>query len=57
MQSAILFTVAIVIPNSIQFYKEYLMKVIADVVTNSNIQLRIATGKSSLCSTKFHIVL
>ena len=57
MQSAILFTVAIVIPNCIQFYKEYLMKVIADVVTNSNIQLRIATGKSSLCSNKFHIVL
>ena len=33
------------------------MKVIADVVTNSNMQHRIATGKISLCSTKFNIVL
>ena len=33
------------------------MKVITDIVTNSNMQQRIATGKSSLCSTKFHIVL
>ena len=27
------------------------MKVIADMVTNSNMQQRTATGKSSLCST------
>ena len=33
------------------------MKNIADIVMNSNIQQMIATGKSSLCSTKFHIVL
>ena len=33
------------------------MKVRADIVTNSNIQQRIVTGKSSLCSAKFHIVL
>ena len=33
------------------------MKVIDDIVTNSNVQQRIATEKSSLCSTKSHIVL
>ena len=33
------------------------MKVIADVVMNSNMQQRITIGKSSLCFTKFHIVL
>ena len=33
------------------------MKVIADIVTNSNMQQRIATGKSRLSSSKFHIVL
>ena len=33
------------------------MKVIDDIVTNSNMQQRIAAGKSSFCSTKFHIVL
>ena len=57
MQSAILFTVTILILNKRQFYKEYLIKVIADIVANSNVQERIATGKSSLCSTKFQIVL
>ena len=56
-QSAILFTVATVILNNIQFYKEYLMKIIADIVGKSNMQQRIATGKSSLYSTKFYIVL
>ena len=30
------------------------MKVVADIVINSNVQQRIATGKSSLRSTKFH---
>ena len=33
------------------------MKVLADLVKNSNIQQRIATGKISLCSSKFYIVL
>ena len=33
------------------------MKVLTDIVTNSKMQQRIATGKSSLCSTKSHIVL
>ena len=33
------------------------MKVMADIVRNSNMQQKIATGKSSLCSAKFHIVL
>ena len=33
------------------------MKVIVDIVTSSNVQQKIATGKSSLWSTKFRIVL
>ena len=33
------------------------MKVLAEIVTNSNMQQRIDTGKSSLRSIKFHIVL
>ena len=33
------------------------MKIIADIVTNSNMQQRIVTGKSSLYSSKFYIVL
>ena len=33
------------------------MKVIADIVTNSNMQQRIAAGKSRLSSPKFLIVL
>ena len=33
------------------------MKVTADIGTNSNMQQRIVTEKSGLCSTKFHIVL
>ena len=33
------------------------MKVIVDIVTNSNMHQRMATKKSSLCSTKFHVVL
>ena len=33
------------------------MNVFADILALSNIQQRIATAKSSLCSTKFHIVL
>ena len=49
--------VTILILNNRQFYKEYYMKVIADIVTNSNMQQRIATGKSRLSSAKFHIVL
>ena len=40
-----------------QFYKEYLIKVIAYIVTNSNMQQSIDTGKSSSCSTKFDVVL
>ena len=31
------------------------MKIITDIVTNNNMQQRIATGNSSLWSTKFYI--
>ena len=54
---AMLFTVTTVIFNNRQFYKEYLMIAITDIATNSNMQQRIATVKSSLCFTKFYIVL
>ena len=57
MQSAILFTAAIIILNNIQFFKQYLIKVRTDIVTNRNMQQRIATGKSSLCTAKFHVIL
>ena len=50
----LLCSVTTVIFSNRYFYKEYLVKVMADIVTNKQ---RIATRKSSLYPTKLHKVL